>query len=189
VPCPKGRQYEAVDGHCIGDKAGGCSSKMSNNFSVIASDAWIEFRVKHLTSELYLTVRVGPRGSLLGMTHSSLIGLGKAYTDALKQWERPEFYAGAGHVVVNIDKALKEKPMRPIELGRKNWMQIGCETAGPKIAAILLFLETGKRLVFNGREYLLEVLPQLSYRATRLDVQEPVPLDKLNPAGWQRARA
>jgi hypothetical protein len=62
---------------------------------------------------------------------------------------------------------------------RKNWMQIGSEKAGPKIAAILSVLETCKRLGVNGREYLLEVLPQLSYRATRPWVEGLLPLEEL----------
>ena len=115
-------------------------------------------------------------------------GLGKACTYALKQWERLECYAGAGHGMVEIDNNWAENAMRPIALGRKNWMQIGSEEAGPKIAAILSVLETCKRLGVNGREYLLEVLPQLSYRATRPGLEGLAPLEELTPAGWQRAR-
>ena len=116
-------------------------------------------------------------------------GLGKACTYALKQWERLESYAGGGHGMVEIDNNWAENAMRPIALGRKNWMQIGSEKAGPKIAAILSVLETCKRLGVNGREYLLEVLPQLSYRATRPEVQGLIPLEELTPAAWQQARA
>ena len=116
-------------------------------------------------------------------------GLGKACTYALKQWERLESYAGGGHGMVEIDNNWAENAMRPIALGRKNWMQIGSEKAGPKIAAILSVLETCKRLGVNGREYLLGVLPQLSYRATRPEVQGLIPLEELTPAAWQQARA
>ncbi len=116
-------------------------------------------------------------------------GLGKACTYALKQWERLESSAGGGHGMVEIDNNWAENAMRPIALGRKNWMQIGSEKAGPKIAAILSVLETCKRLGVNGREYLLEVLPQLSYRATRPEVQGLIPLEELTPAAWQQARA
>ena len=91
--------------------------------------------------------------------------------------------------MVEIDNNWAENAMRPIALGRKNWMQIGSEKAGPKIAAILSVLETCKRLGVNGREYLLEVLPQLSYRATRPEVQGLMPLEELTPAAWQQARA
>ena len=38
------------------------------------------------------------------------------------------------------------------------------------------------------REYLLGVLPQLSYEAVRPQVQGKRPLGELTPAGWKRAR-
>jgi hypothetical protein len=36
--------------------------------------------------------------------------------------------------------------MRPIALGRKNWIHLGSAQAGAKIAAILSVIETSKRL-------------------------------------------
>jgi hypothetical protein len=43
--------------------------------------------------------------------------------------------------------------MRPVALGRKNWLHIGDEKAGPKIAAILSVLATCQRLGIEAREY------------------------------------
>ncbi|MDB6153843.1 MAG: transposase, partial [Chthoniobacteraceae bacterium] len=63
--------------------------------------------------------------------------LGKAYTYALGQWERLERYASPGHGQVEIDNNLAENTMRTVALGRKNWIHVGSEEAGPKIAAIL----------------------------------------------------
>jgi hypothetical protein len=54
--------------------------------------------------------------------------------------------------MVEIDDNRAENAMRPIALGRKNWMQIGNEKAGPKIAAILSVLETCKRLGVKGSD-------------------------------------
>ncbi len=98
--------------------------------------------------------------------------LGKACTYAPNQWERVERYAGPGHGRVDIDNNWAENVMREIALGRKNWIQIGCESSGPKIAAILSVLETCKRLKINVREYLLDVLPQLAYRETRPELRD-----------------
>jgi transposase len=70
-----------------------------------------------------------------------------------------------------------------------NWIQIGSEGSGPKVAAILSVLATCKRLGIKARDYLLEVLPQLSYRATRPWVEGLMPLEELTPGAWQRARA
>ena len=72
--------------------------------------------------------------------------------------------------MVEIHNNSAENAVHPTALGSKNWMRIGSEKAGPKTPAILSVLETDKRLGVNGREYLLEVLPQLSYRATRPEV-------------------
>ena len=79
--------------------------------------------------------------------------------------------------------------MRGIALGRKNWIQIGSESSGPKIAAILSVLETCKRLKINAREYLLDVLPQLAYRETRPELRDLKPFADLTPAAWLRARS
>ena len=49
--------------------------------------------------------------------------------------------------------------MRPLALGRKNWLHIGSVEAGPKVAAIVSIVETCRRLGINLRDYLLEVLP------------------------------
>ncbi len=116
-------------------------------------------------------------------------GLGKMRTYALKQGERLERCAGGGYGMLEIDNNRAEDAMRPIALGRKNWMQIGSEKEGPQIAAIQLVLATCKRLGIRARDYLWEVLPRLSYRATRPEVQGLKPLEELTPEAWQRARA
>ena len=51
--------------------------------------------------------------------------------------------------------------MRPIALGRKNWLHVGSELAGPKIAAIMSIVETCRRLDIRLRAYLKDVLPRL----------------------------
>jgi len=36
--------------------------------------------------------------------------------------------------------------MRPVALARKNWLHVGSEQSGPKVAAILSVIETCRRL-------------------------------------------
>jgi hypothetical protein len=48
-----------------------------------------------------------------------------------------------------------------VVLGRKNWIHVGSEQAGPKVAAILSVVETCRRLKVPVREYLASVLPGL----------------------------
>jgi transposase len=52
--------------------------------------------------------------------------------------------------------------MRPVALGRKNWIHVGSEQAGPRVAAILSVVETCRRLKIPLRHYLGSVLPGLA---------------------------
>jgi transposase len=100
---------------------------------------------------------------------------GKAANYALGQWERLIVYATRGEV--EIDNNWCENAMRPIALGRKNWLHIGSEEAGPRIAAISSVLATCKRLTVNARDYLIDVLPKIpSWPANRVA--------ELTPMAW-----
>ncbi len=79
--------------------------------------------------------------------------------------------------------------MRPVVIKREKRMQIGSEKAGQRIAAIPSVLETRKRLWVPGRDCMLAVLPQLSYRATRPELRDLTPIGELaRPGGSRRAR-
>ncbi len=54
--------------------------------------------------------------------------------------------------------------MRPVAIGRKNWIHVGSPQAGPKIAAILSVVESCRRLKLSVRDYLAAVLPGLADR-------------------------
>jgi len=85
--------------------------------------------------------------------------LGKACNYAMKQWTRLELFLGNGQI--EIDNNWCENAIRPLAIGRKNWLHIGSEEAGPRVAAITSIFETCRRLNINVRDYLLDVLPQL----------------------------
>ena len=57
--------------------------------------------------------------------------------------------------------------MRPVAIGRKNWIHVGSPQAGPKIAAILSVVESCRRLKLPVRDYLAAVLPGLADRPIR----------------------
>lgn len=98
---------------------------------------------------------------------------------AMGQWQRMEEYLKDGQV--EIDNNWCEGAMRPIALGRKNWLHLGDETAGPKIAAIISIVETCRRLDIKLREYLGDVLPKLgTWPITRVA--------ELTPTAWKAAR-
>jgi transposase len=105
--------------------------------------------------------------------------LAKACDYALRIWARLEVFLEHGRV--ELDTNLAENAMRPVALGRKNWLHIGDEKAGPKIAAILSVLATCERLGIEAREYLMAVLPKLGGTNT-------AEVKHLTPQAWQRAR-
>lgn len=76
---------------------------------------------------------------------------------------------------------LTENSMRPVVLGRKNWIHVGSAQAGPKVASILSIVETCRRLRIPIREYLAAVLPGLA----NVSIQK---LPELTPAAWGARR-
>jgi transposase len=45
---------------------------------------------------------------------------------------------------------------------RKNWIHIGSEEAGPRVAAIITIVENCRRLKISIRDYLASILPGLA---------------------------
>ena len=109
--------------------------------------------------------------------------LGKACAYALARWEKLERYAGEGCGHVEIDNNWCENAIRGITLGRKNWLHIGSEEAGPKVAALMSVIETCKRLAINVRDYLVDVLPRLADRSTTTGM-----VSEFTPMAWKAAR-
>jgi transposase len=82
---------------------------------------------------------------------------------------------------LELSNNLIENSMRPIALGRKNWIHIGSPEAGPKVAAILSVIETCRRLKISVRDYLSAVLPGFA----NVRVQR---LPALTPTAWAAQR-
>lgn len=104
---------------------------------------------------------------------------GRACDYALSLWTKLEVYLGNGEV--EIDNNPAERSMRPVVLGRKNWLHFGSKEAGPRIAAILSIVETCHRLDIPLRVYLLDVLPRLS-------TGKSAEVIELTPQAWAAAR-
>ena len=64
--------------------------------------------------------------------------------------------------VTEIDNNRCEQSIRPLALGRKNWLHIGAPEAAPSVAAIISVVESCKRMGINVRDYLSDVLPRLA---------------------------
>ena len=105
--------------------------------------------------------------------------LGKAVSYTLSLWEKLTRFLE--HPELELSNNLAENSMRPVVLGRKNWIHVGSEQAGPKVAALLSVVETCRRLKIPVREYLACVLPGLE----NLPVQR---VSQYTPADWAASR-
>jgi transposase len=101
--------------------------------------------------------------------------LGKAVTYTLALW--PKLTRFLKHPEVELSNNLAENSMRPVALGRKNWIHVGGPLAGPKVAAILSIFESCRRLKIPVRDYLGAVLPGLA----NTSIQR---LAEFTPAAW-----
>jgi len=63
---------------------------------------------------------------------------------------------------LELSNNLAENSMRPVAVGRRNWIHIGSLQAGPKIAAILSVIESCRRLKIPVRDYLAAILPGMA---------------------------
>jgi len=104
--------------------------------------------------------------------------LGKACDYVLNQWEKLCVYGGDGEV--EIDNNWCENAMRPVALGRKNWMHLGCQESGPVVAAIMSVIASAQRAGLNVRHYLHDVLQRLASRDFKV-----TQLDELLPENWK----
>jgi len=66
------------------------------------------------------------------------------------------------HPILELSTNAAENAIRPVALGRKNWIHFGSQEAGPRIAAIVSIVETCRRLQILTRNYLTTILPILA---------------------------
>lgn len=79
---------------------------------------------------------------------------------------------------VPIDNNWIENRIRPIALGRKNWLFAGSLRAGKRAAAIMSLVQSAKLNGHEPLEYLKDVL-------TRLPTQPASRVGELLPHRWQ----
>lgn len=121
------------------------------------------------------------RQECLKLSHQVLpqSALGRAVAYTLNMWKK---LAGClDHEEVELSNNLAENSMRPVALGRKNWLHVGSVQAGPKVAAILSVVESCRRLHIPVKQYFADVLPGLQNRTLRQAAN-------LTPARWATAR-
>jgi len=149
-----------------------------------------EAREGRLSPESRLALRQAKSGPIMAALKTRLVEvrqqiqpggkLAQACDYALGQWSRWEEYLKDG--ALEVDNNWCEGSIRPLALGRKNWLHVGSPAAGPKIAAIASIVETCRRLDIHLREYLLDILPKLG--------EWPISrVGELTPTAWKATQA
>jgi hypothetical protein len=129
----------------------------------------IEARGRDLTGEARTVLRQQETVPLLESMHAWLLttrvtvanggGTAKAIDYSLKRWAALSRYARDGRLP--IDNNPVENTIRPIAVGKKNWLFTGSERAGQRAAAIQSLLATAKLNGLDPAAWLHETLTKL----------------------------
>jgi transposase len=137
--------------------------------SLEARDALRQERARPLLEVIRQQIEVAQRRVLPGSR------LAKACKYTLSLWDKLTRFLQ--YPELELSNNLAENSMRPVAVGRRNWIHIGSLQAGPKIAAILSLVESCRRLKIPVRAYLAAILPGLA----DVPIQR---LPELTPSCW-----
>ena len=102
----------------------------------------------------------------------------RAMDYTIKRWPALVRYAETGHLP--IDNNPVENCIRPIALGKKNWLFTGSERAGQRAAAIQTLLGTAKLNGLNPTEWLKDTLEKLpTWPNSKIDELLPLVSDSI----------
>src|SRR5688572_13145153 len=125
----------------------------------LSADGWQAQRREHAEQWLQ-EIQAACLGLAKQVLLKSALGQAAAYT--LNMWTK--LRRCFDYPEVELSNNLAENSMRPVALGRKNWLHVGSVQAGPKVAAILSVVESCRRLGLPVKGYLAAVLPGLNWR-------------------------
>jgi transposase len=97
--------------------------------------------------------------------------LAKAVTYARNQWDALRRYTEDGRLT--IDNNTSERTLRHQAIGRKNWLFLGSETAGPRAAVLYTILAGAKRHRLEPWAYVREILMRMHAEDNRLEEMLP----------------
>jgi transposase len=110
-------------------------------------DAWLDGESKKVLPK-------SPIGMAIAYTRSNWIALGRYLESAS----------------LSIDNNAVENAMRPITLGRKNWLHLGSDRGGQTAATLMSLVQSCKRLGNEPFAYLRDILDRVStHPASRID--------------------
>jgi transposase len=148
----------------------------------------VEDEGKHLTIETRQQLRTEKSLSILQSLHDWLLqtraqtadggGTAKAIDYTLKRWQSLIRNAGTGYLP--IDNNPVENTIRPIALGKKNWLFAGSERAGKRASSIQTLLGTAKLSGLNPAKWLADTLEKLpAWPNNRIDELLPFPTETI----------
>ena len=98
--------------------------------------------------------------------------LAKAFRYALNRWPSFTLFLDDGRVAIDNNPA--ERAMRPIGVGRKNWLFAGSDSGGETLARAMTIIESAKMNGLNPQSYLADVLDRIhDHKINRLDALLP----------------
>ena len=114
-----------------------------------------------------------------GVKYSENSLIGKAITYAYTRWDNMMRYLEDGRLL--LDNNLAENEIRPITLGRKNYLFCGNHEAAQNMAVVCSLLATCRNHNVNPRYYLNDIISQMPYH-TKASHEE---LLQLLPHKWK----
>lgn len=101
----------------------------------------------------------------------SLIGQAATYTR--NQWQALNRYVEDGELA--IDNNAAERAMRPVAIGRKNWLFVGSPNAGERAAILMSLIASCKLNSVEPWAYLRDVFTRLPAMSTASDLESLLP--------------
>ena len=114
-----------------------------------------------------------------GVKYSESSEIGKAITYAYTRWDNMMRCLDDGRLL--LDNNLAENEIRPVTLGRKNYLFCGNHEAAGNMAVVCSLLATCRNHDVNPRNYLNDVISQMPYH-TKASYEE---LPQLLPHKWK----
>lgn len=104
--------------------------------------------------------------------------LAKAFRYGLSRWSAFCLFLEDGRVAIDNNSA--ERALRPIGIGRKNWLFAGADTGAETLARAMTIIETAKLNGLDPQAYLADILDRIhDHKINRLD--------ELLPWNWKPA--
>lgn len=102
--------------------------------------------------------------------------IGKALTYTRNQWAALNRYVESGEL--SIDNNPAERAMRPVAIGRKNWLFVGSPAAGDRAAILMSLIASCKTGGVEPWAYVRDILIKLAHKPS------PSELELLLPGRW-----